>query len=102
MYNPRKISEFRQIDLLYHIIFSFSVKKNLIAAAVATAIFLLLLAEGHAVSALIHGGIGLMGTYQDPLQGAVIGSVAMMGALLDGALDALVCVAIHSLFLLFL
>ena len=60
-----------------------------------------LLAEGLAVGALIHSGIGLMGADQDPLQGAVVGIGAVMCALLNGAFDALVCVAIHKSFLLF-
>ena len=54
-----------------------------------------LLAEGLAVGALVHGGIGLMSTNQDPVQGAVVLIVAVVSALLDGALDALVCIAIH-------
>ena len=31
-----------------------------------------------------------MGAHQDPLQGAVVAGVGMVGALMDGALDALV------------
>ena len=54
-----------------------------------------LLAEGLAVSALIHGGICLMGAYQDPLQRAKVGILAVMGALLDSTLNALVCMTIH-------
>ena len=62
---------------------------------------LLLLAEGHAVRALIHGRIGLMGADHNPLQRTVVGLIAMMGALLDSAFDALVCIAVHSEILLF-
>ena len=42
-----------------------------------------------------------MGTYQNPLQGAEICVLAVVGALLDSTLDALVCMAIHYGFLLF-
>ena len=57
----------------------------------------LLLPEGHAVGALIHGGVGLMGTHQDPLQGAVVSAVAVVCALRNGALDALVGIAAHGI-----
>jgi hypothetical protein len=56
----------------------------------------LLLAEGHAVGALVNGGIHLMGTHQDLVQGTVILMAAMVGTLLNGTFDALVCVAIHN------
>ena len=56
----------------------------------------LLFAEGHAVGALILSGAGLMSTYQDPVQRAVVCGLAVVGALLDGALDALVCVVVHG------
>ena len=57
-----------------------------------------LLTEGLAVGALVHSGICLMGANQDPLQGAVIGILAVMGALLNSTLNRLVCMAIHSLY----
>ena len=57
--------------------------------------FLLLLAEGHAVGALVHGGVCLVGTHLDAIQGAVVLGVAVIGALLDGAGDALVGVTVH-------
>ena len=41
-----------------------------------------------------------MGTHLDPVQGAVVGILAVMGALGNGALDALVCVTVHFFFLL--
>ena len=56
----------------------------------------LLFAEGHAVGALVLGGAGLMSTYQDPVQRAVVCGLTVVGALLDGALDALVCVVVHG------
>ena len=56
----------------------------------------LLLAEGHAVGALVHGGIHLMGANQNLVQGAVVLVAAMMGALSDGTFDTLVSMAIHN------
>ena len=41
-----------------------------------------------------------MGAYQDPLQGAEIGILAVVGALLNSTLNALVCMTIHSLMIL--
>ena len=78
--------------------YGFSSRKNAADKAAAVS---LLLAEGHAVGALIHGGIALMGAHQDSIQGAVVGAVTVMGALLDSTLNALVCVAVHSIILLF-
>lgn len=60
----------------------------------------LLLTEGHTVSALVLGGITLVGTNQNAFQRAVVLGIAMMGTLMDSTFDALVCMAIHSLFLL--
>lgn len=42
-----------------------------------------------------------MGSNQDPLQRTVVGIIAMVGALLNCALDALIRIVIHSFFLLF-
>ena len=55
-----------------------------------------LLAEGHTVGALIHGGVALMGTYQDAVQGAVVLAVTVMCTLLNGTFNGLVGVTIHS------
>ena len=55
----------------------------------------LLLAEGLAVGTLVHGGVSLVSTNQDPLQGTVVGIIAMVSTLMNGALDALVCMAAH-------
>ena len=55
----------------------------------------LLFAEGHAVGALIHGRIHLVGTNQNLVQGAVVLVAAMIGTLLDSAFDALVCMTVH-------
>ena len=65
------------------------------AVAFATA-FYLLLPEGLAVGALVHGRILLMGANQDLVQRAVVLMAAVMGALLDSAFDALVCVTVHK------
>ena len=77
-------------------------KKKRIAAAKAAATIPLLLAEGLAVSALVHGGVTLMGANQDPVQGAIVCLIAMMGALCYGTFDALVCVTVHTFLLLLL
>jgi len=61
---------------------------------------ILLSAEGLAVGALIGSRIFFMGANQDPVQRAVICLIAMVGALLDGAFDALVCILVHRSFLL--
>ena len=55
----------------------------------------LLLAERLAVGALIRSGIHLVGTHQNLVQGAVVLVAAVMGALLDSTLDALVCMTVH-------
>ena len=60
----------------------------------------LLFAEGLAVRALVHGGVYLMGAHQDAVQGAVVLILAVVSALLDGALNALVGMAVHGHFLL--
>ena len=60
----------------------------------------LLLAEGLAVGALVHSGVGLVGTHQDLVQSAVVLALAVVGALMDGAFDALIGIAVHSHFLL--
>ena len=62
----------------------------------------LLLTEGLAVGALVHGGIGLVGAHQDADQRAVVLGVAVISAGLDGTLNTLVCVAVHIHFLLLL
>ena len=59
-----------------------------------------LFAEGLAVGALVHGGVSLMGADHDAVQRAVVLGVAMVSALLDGTLDALVCMTVHIHFLL--
>ena len=64
--------------------------------------FLLSLAERLAVGTLILSRICLMGTNQNAVQRAVVLTVAMICAGLDGAFDALVCVAVHDFLLLLL
>ena len=63
----------------------------------AAAVYLLqlLLAEGLAVGALICSGIDFVGAHQDLVQRTVVLVTAVMGALLDGALNALVCMTVH-------
>ena len=61
---------------------------------------ILLLPEGLAVGALVHSRIHFMGADKDPIQGAVVGVIAVISAGLDGAFDALVCMTIHIHFLL--
>ena len=57
--------------------------------------------EGLAVGALVHGGVCLVGTNQDAFQGAEVCILAVMGALCNGAFNALVCMAVHEFDLLF-
>ena len=60
-----------------------------------------LLPEGLAVGTLIHGRILLVCADENAVQRAVVLGVAVIGALLNGAFDALVCLAAHDHFLLF-
>ena len=60
----------------------------------------LLFPEGLAVGAGVHGGVHLVGTHQDAVQGAVVLGIAVVSAGLDGAFDALVCMTVHNHFLL--
>jgi hypothetical protein len=60
----------------------------------------LLFAERLAVGALVHGRICLMGAHHNTLQGAVIFSIAMVGALLHSAGDTLVGMGVHISYLL--
>ena len=53
----------------------------------------LLLLEAHAVGALIHGGVGLMGADVDLAERTVVLGVAVMGTLVDRTCDCLVGVA---------
>ena len=62
----------------------------------------LLLAEGHAVSALVHGRVCLVGAHQDAVQRAVVLAVAVIRTGLDSAFNALVCIMVHNSFLLLL
>lgn len=63
---------------------------------------LLLFTEGHTVGALVHAGICLVGAHQDSIQGAEVCAFAVVSTLGNSALDALVGIAVHLLFLLFL
>ena len=55
-----------------------------------------LLTEGLAVGTLIHSGIGLMGTYQNPFQRTEVGILAMLCTLMNSTLNALVCMTINT------
>lgn len=55
----------------------------------------LLARKGKAVSALIHGGVALMGADLDLIQRAIVLQIAVMRALTDGAFNGLVCFAVH-------
>ena len=61
---------------------------------------MLLLSEGLTVGASIHSGIYFVGANLDPIQRAVILILAVVCALGNGTLNALVCVTVHSEFLL--
>ena len=63
--------------------------------------FRLFLTEGHTVGALILGGIPFVSTNQNALQRAEVRFVAVVCALMHSAFDALIGIAVHSLFLLF-
>ena len=56
----------------------------------------LLLAEGHAVGALILSGVALVGAHHDLIQRAVVLLFPVMCTLVDGAFDGLVGMAVHS------
>ena len=62
--------------------------------------FPLALAEGLAVGALVLSGICFVGADQNAIQRAVVLAVAVISALLYGAFDALVGMAVHIHFLL--
>ena len=57
---------------------------------------MLLLAEGLAVGALVHGGVCFVGAYEDPVQRAVVFVVTVVGTLGNGALYAFVGMAAHT------
>jgi len=56
----------------------------------------LLLTEGHAVGALVLGGICLMGTHHDPVQGAIVLILTMVSALADSTFNGFVGMAVHK------
>ena len=88
---------------MLHKFYRFSVRSSREnAAGNAAASKTLSLAEGLAVGALILGGVGFMGSHQDPVQRAVVLVLAVICALLDGTFDALVGIVIHKEILLFI
>ena len=72
-----------------------SSRKTAAASAAAAVSRSLLLAERLAVGALVVSGIHLVGANQDFVQRTVVLVAAVMGALLDGTFDTLVCMTIH-------
>ena len=72
------------------------------AAAIAAAFGSLLFAEGLTVGALILSRIAFMSAHQNAVQRAVVLGIAVICAGLNGAFDALVCIAVHNSFLLLL
>lgn len=73
----------------------YGIRQEKTAAADAAA-QALLFPEGHAVGTLIHSRIGFMGTHKDPVQRAVVLAFAVVCALMDSTLDALVGMAVHN------
>ena len=55
----------------------------------------LLPAEGLAIGTLVHGGVALVRTNQNTVQSAVVCVATVVGALMNGAFNALVSFAIH-------
>ena len=72
------------------------VKKKRGSMMLPRAIRRLLLAEGHAVGALVNSRVCLVGADQNAVQRAVVFAVAVVCALLDGTFDGLVCMTIHN------
>ena len=65
--------------------------------AYAGEVFVILLScKRHAVGALIHGGITLMGADLDLVQGTIVLHIAMVDALTNGAFDCFVSLHIHA------
>ena len=62
--------------------------------AESCAALLLLLQEGFAVGALVLGGVVLVGTHQNAVQGAVVVAAAVVRTLLHRAGDAAVGIAV--------
>ena len=53
-------------------------------------------AERHAIGALILRGVALVGAYRDAIERAVVLIAAVMGARGNGALNAVVCLVVHT------
>ena len=58
------------------------------------------LSEGLAVGALVHGRICLMGAHQNLVQRAIVLVLTVVSTVFDGAFDALVCMTVHTRYLL--
>ena len=57
-----------------------------------------LFAERLAVGTLVHGRILLVGAHQNLIQRTVVFGITVIGTLLDGTFDALVCLVVHDNF----
>lgn len=84
------------------ILFSSKFVKEKKRGGMKAAAFFSLFVEGFAVGALIHSGVQLVGAHQNAVQRAVVLALAVMCALLNGTLDALICLVCHGMLLLFL
>ena len=58
----------------------------------------LLLAEGLAVGALVHSGVGLVSTHHNTVQGAVVCIIAVVSALSNGTFNTLISITVHISF----
>ena len=74
--------------------------RKIAAADAAANLAVLLLPERLAIGALILGGVGFVGAHQNPVQGAVILAVAVIGTLRYGAFNTLVGMIVHGYCLL--
>ena len=88
-------SQLSPIFLLSYRLSTMPSRKNCGSTGRRSSVFLLC-PEGLTVGALVHGGMILVGTHQDAVQRAVVLGVAVIGAGLNGAFDALVCMAVHK------
>ena len=86
-------------------VFLFFVKKFLLFikyGAANAAPGKLFLAEGHTVGTLVHCRVRLVSADHDLVQRTVVGTVAVMGTLGHSTFDALIRIAVHCIFLLFI
>ena len=87
-----------RFSLISYLVFRTSSRKK--ARQLSLPPIFLLLTEGLAVGALVHGRIGFVSAHQNAVQRAEVLVLAVVCALLDGALDALVGMIVHTKYLL--